>query len=52
MLWVLKPLKPEILLMSLDLVLAAQKGKVKHISGKKCWVVLERLGFVVTLQLE
>ena len=30
----------------------AQKGKVKHISGKKCWVVLERLGFVVTLQLE
>ena len=28
-----------------------QKGKVKHISGKKCWVVLESLGFVVTLQL-
>ena len=30
----------------------AQKGKVRHISGNKCWVVLERLGFVVTLQLE
>jgi len=29
----------------------AQKGKVRHISGNKCWVVLERLGFVVTLQL-
>ena len=29
----------------------AQKGKVKHISGKKCWVVLESLGFVVTLKL-
>lgn len=29
-----------------------QKGKVRHISGNKCWVVLERLGFVVTLQLE
>ena len=30
----------------------AQKGKVRHISGNKCWVVLECLGFVVTLQLE
>ena len=30
---------------------SVQKGKVKHISGKKCWVVLESLGFVVTLQL-
>ena len=29
-----------------------QKGKVKHISGKKCWVILESLGFVVTLQLQ
>ena len=29
----------------------AQKGKVRHISGNKCWVVLESLGFVVTLQL-
>jgi hypothetical protein len=29
----------------------AQKGKVRHISGNKCWVVLERLGFVITLKL-
>jgi transcription antitermination factor NusG len=28
-----------------------QKGKVSHVSGNKCWVVLEQLGFVVVVQL-
>jgi transcriptional antiterminator RfaH len=29
-----------------------KKGRVRHMSGNKCWVVLEQLGFVVTLKLE
>ena len=28
-----------------------QRGKVSLVSGNKCWVVLEQLGFVVILQL-
>jgi transcriptional antiterminator RfaH len=28
-----------------------QKGRVKYTSGNQCWVVLEQLGFVVTLQM-
>lgn len=28
-----------------------QKGIVRQVSGNKCWVVLEQLGYVVTLQL-
>lgn len=28
-----------------------QKGRVKYTSGNQCWVVLEQLGFVVTLQI-
>tara|TARA_R110002012_G_scaffold127225_1_gene279430 strand:+ start:29205 stop:29663 length:459 start_codon:yes stop_codon:yes gene_type:complete len=30
---------------------SVQKGLVKYVSGNKCWVVLEQLGFVVTLQV-
>jgi len=28
-----------------------EKGKVKYISGKRCWVVLESLGYVVTMDI-
>ncbi|TXD81352.1 UpxY family transcription antiterminator [Subsaximicrobium wynnwilliamsii] len=28
-----------------------EKGKVKYVSGNRCWVVLESLGYVVTLDI-
>jgi transcription antitermination factor NusG len=32
--------------------LTHQKGVVKYVSGDQCWVVLDKLGYVVKLQLE
>jgi transcription antitermination factor NusG len=34
-----------------ELGFKGQEGKVKYISGNKCWVVLESLGFVVKINL-
>jgi transcriptional antiterminator RfaH len=28
-----------------------EKGKIKHISGKHCWVVMESLGYIVKLTI-
>lgn len=34
-----------------ELGFKGQKGKVKYVSGNKCWVILEQLGFVVKVTL-
>ena len=34
-----------------ELGFEGQEGKVKYISGNKCWVILEKLGYVVKITL-
>ncbi len=34
-----------------ELGFAGQEGKVKYVSGNKCWVILEKLGYVVKVTL-
>lgn len=34
-----------------ELGFEGQKGKIKYVSGNKCWVILEKLGFVVKVTL-
>ena len=34
-----------------ELGFEGQQGKIKYVSGNKCWVILEKLGFVVKVTL-